>query len=412
MQSAVAAKPASVPDHVRADQIFEFDMYFDEGLLADIHQGYRNLQLRAPDIFYSPLNGGHWVVTRGDLVQHVLKDTDTFSSAELDIPRSNNPHRQIPINLDPPEHTPYRLMLMKYFTPKVVSGLEQTMRLWATTVIERAYPQGRCDFTEKMGAAFPVHVFMEMMGLPADRFADFRSIVTEFFSHIPPERRQDLSATILREIDAVVEQRIDQPRDDMISQLLADDIKGRKLTRDEVLSIGFLLFVAGLDTVANMMSFIFHFLAQRPDLQDLLQTDPAKIPAFVDEGLRRFPIVTLARLATKDVELAGAQIKAGDMMHAPLPLANFDDSKHEDPMRFDIERRRKDHLTFSVGPHLCMGHFLARSELRLFVAEFLKRIPRFRLPDGFVPRYRAGIIMAIENLELEWEVARDRAATR
>lgn len=393
-----------IPAHVRPEQVFEFDMYFDERLLKDLHLGYREIQQQAPEIFYTPKNGGHWVVARGDLVAHVLKDTDTFSSAELDIPKASNPHRQIPINLDPPQHTQYRVMMMKYFSPKVVAGLEETMQRWANTVIDRSVAQGHCEFTEQMGAAFPVHVFMEMMGLPIERFADFRSIVTEFFSHIPPERRAELSATIIREISAVVDARIAEPKDDMISQLLADDVKGRGLTRDEVLSIGFLLFVAGLDTVANMMSFIFHFLAQRPDLQDLLREDPTQVTGFVDEGLRRFPIVTLARLITKDTELAGAQLKAGEMMHAPLPLANFDEAKFEDPMTFDINRGRKDHLTFSVGPHLCMGHFLAKAELRLFVAEFVKRIPRFRLPAGYTPHYRAGIIMAIENLELEWDV--------
>jgi cytochrome P450 len=404
MQTTAPQSKAIIPGHVRPDQVFEFDMYFDEGLLADLHQGYYDLQHRAPEVFWSPLNGGHWVVARGALVQQVLKDTATFSSVELDIPASNNPHRQIPINLDPPEHGPYRAMLMKYFTPKVVKALEETMQRWATTVIDRAYAQGHCEFTEKMGAAFPVHVFMEMMGLPIERFADFRSIVTEFFSHIPAERRQELSAVILKELNLVVDARIAEPKDDMISKLLSDEIKGQKLTRDEILSIGFLLFVAGLDTVANMMSFIFHFLAQRPDLQDMLREEPDKVAPFIDESLRRFPIVTLARKVTQDTEIGGTSIKAGEMIHAPLPLFNLDDRIHDDPMTFDLDRKHKDHLTFSVGPHLCMGHFLARSELRMFVTEFIKRIPRFRLPEGFKPHYRAGIIMAIENLELEWDV--------
>lgn len=404
MQTTNPDNLAQLPDHVRPDQVFEFDMYFDEGLLADIHQGYRDLQLNAPEIFYSPLNGGHWAVTRGDLVQQVLKDTATFSSAELDVPKTGNPHRQIPINLDPPEHTPYRIMMMKYFTPRVVSALEESMQRWATTVIDRAYQDGRCEFTEKMGAAFPVYVFMEMMGLPLDRFAEFRSVVTEFFSHIPASRRQELSASIIAVIDEAVEARSTDPQDDLISKLMEDQVQGRKLSREELCSIGFLLFVAGLDTVANMMSFMFHFLAKRPDLQDLLREDASKIPPFVDEALRRFPIVTLARLVTTDTELAGAQLKAGDMIIAPLALSNLDDRKFDDPMTFDIDRPRKDHVTFSVGPHLCMGHSLARSELRMFVAEFLKRIPRFRLPEGYKPHYRAGIIMAIENLELEWDV--------
>ena len=205
------------------------------------------------------------------------------------------------------------------------------------------------------------------------------------------------------EIDKVVEERLKEPRDDLITKLIAEQVHGRALDREELRSIGFLLFVAGLDTVANMMSFMFHFLAKRPDLQDLLRSDSSKIVPFVDETLRRFPITNGVRLITTDVEVAGAQLKAGDSIVCPMSVANLDERHYENPTEFDMNRTRKDHVTFSVGPHLCLGHYLARAELRLFLTTFLKRIPRFTLPENFKPRYRAGIVMALENLELEWD---------
>ena len=189
MQSETQPGMVEVPANVRPDQVFEFDIYHDPGLLEDLHLGYRALQMRAPEIFFTPCNGGHWMVTRNELVQRVLKDPANFSNAEIEIPKTYSPHRAIPINLDPPEHTPYRVMLMRHFTPKVIAGIEESMQHWAEKVVDRAYDAGHCEFTEEMGAAFPVFVFMEMMGLPLDRFAEFRDIVTEFFDHTPKARR-------------------------------------------------------------------------------------------------------------------------------------------------------------------------------------------------------------------------------
>jgi cytochrome P450 len=313
-----------------------------------------------------------------------------------------SPHQAIPINLDPPEHTPYRVMLMRYFTPKVIAGIEESMQGWATEVVDRAYQSGHCEFTEDIGAAFPVFVFMQMMGLPLEKFATFRDIVTEFFNHTPKARRIELQLVIKNEFYTVLEERLKEPRDDLISKLANEQVNGRLLTREELGSIGFLLFVAGLDTVANMMSFMFHFLAKRPDLQDLLRIDPSKIVPFVDETLRRFPITNGVRLVTTNVEVAGAQLKAGESIVCPMSIVNLDEQHFDNPTEFDLTRTRRDHVTFSVGPHLCLGHYLARAELRMLLATFLGRIPRFTLPAGYKPRYRAGVVMALENLELEW----------
>ncbi|RZI57221.1 MAG: cytochrome P450 [Zymomonas sp.] len=409
MQPTPSPNVSNLPDNVDPSQVFDFDIYHDEGLLEDLHLGYRALQLKAPEIFWTPRNGGHWMVTRNELVQRILKDPANFSNAEIEIPKTQSPHKQIPINLDPPEHTPYRNMLMRHFMPRVVAGLDESMQRWSRTVIDRAYAAGHCEFTEDLGAAFPVFVFMEMVGLPFDRFAYFRDIVTEFFSHISKERRIELQETIYAEIDAIVTERRAEPRDDLFTKLLAEEVNGRKLTDAELRSIGFLLFAAGLDTVANMMSFMFHFLAKRPDLQTLLREDAGMIAPFVDETLRRFPITNGVRLIVNDIEFAGAQLKAGEMIVAPMSVANLDDRKYPNPETFDINRAKKDHITFSVGPHLCLGHYLARAEMRMFLAEFLGRIPRFSLPEGFKPQYRAGVVMALENLELEWEVEREPA---
>jgi cytochrome P450 len=203
---------------------------------------------------------------------------------------------------------------------------------------------------------------------------------------------------------------MEQPRDDLFSRLVAEEVDGRKLTMDELLSIAFLLFVAGLDTVANALTFSFHFLAQHPDIQDRLRVEPDVIPKYIDESMRRFPVTNGVRLIRRDMDFAGAQLKEGEMIVAPMTLAGLDDRRNPDPETFDIDRQRRQHVSFSTGPHLCLGHYLAKAEMRIFVTEFLRRIPRFQLADGFAPEWRAGVVMAMEKLPIVWNVEQQHVA--
>lgn len=408
MDSVIQAR--GIPAHVRPDQVYSFDIYQDARLLEDLHSGYHAMAQEAPEIFYTPLNGGHWLVTRFDLIEQVVKDHANFSNRELEIPKTESPFIAIPINMDPPEHTPYRKMLMRHFTPRMVSALQEKMEYWAERLIDKVYARGECDFAVELGAVFPVTVFMELAGLPLDRYVEFREMVTEFFDHSTVERRIELQRQIFHELETVFIARLAEPRDDLFSRLAVEEVDGRPLTKDELLSIGFLLFVAGLDTVANAMTFAYNYLARHPDVQDRLRSDPDSVPDFVDEAMRRFPVTNGVRQVRQDMELGGAQLRAGDMIVAPLTLAGMDASRNPDPEKFDIDRERRQHISFSTGPHLCLGHFLARAEMRIFTARFLARIPRFKLRDGFKPRFRAGIVMALENLPIEWEPEPRQAA--
>lgn len=410
MTGTAARQDVEVPPHVRPEQVYRFDIYQDERLLRDLHTGYREMQLEAPEIFYTPANGGHWLVTRYDLIERVIRDHANFSNQEIEIPKTESPFRALPINLDPPEHTPYRKMLMRHFTPKVVSALDGKMHYWAERLIGEVQADGHCDFAEKLGAIYPVTVFMEMAGLPLDRYVEFRQIVTEFFSHIPAERRIELQRKIFFELESVLKARMEEPKDDLFTRLVQDEIDGRKLSIDELLSIAFLLFVAGLDTVANALTFGFHFLAQRPDIQERLREDPDSIPNFIEEMMRRFPVTNGVRLIRNDIEFAGAQLKAGEMIVAPMTLAGLDDRRNPDPETFDIDREKRQHISFSTGPHLCLGHWLARTEMRIFISEFLRRIPHFSLAPNFKPKFRAGVVMALEELDIVWSVEGQKQA--
>ena len=398
-----------VPPHVDPSRVYVFDLFLDARLKDDVHEGLKRLHAEAPDIFYTPLNGGHWMVTRHQMVHDILKDFEHFSNEEMDIPRMGASYKMIPLNLDPPDHAPYRAILMRYFSPKIIQDMDGKLRSWARQHIDRVLAAGHCDIAAA-GTAFPVHVFMEMMGLPSERFEEFRSIVVEYFGLAPVARRNEIRGWIFATMKQYIKERRAASRDDLISKLTQEEINGRKLTLEELQSICFLLFVAGLDTVANAISFSMLHLAEKEDLQERLAADPSLIPNFVEESLRRYSIVNGSRTVKRDFEYGGVLFRAGDMVCLSNPCAGMDERVNPDPMRFDIDRVGRQHTAFSVGPHLCVGHYLARAEMRIFVDEWLKSVPRFRPVPNSKPHHRAGKVMSVKHVEVEWDQAADAMA--
>lgn len=396
------ASNSEIPPHIDPSRVFVFDLFMDERLKNDVHLGLKQLHRDAPDIFYTPLNGGHWMVTRHQMVSDILKDFEHFSNEEMDIPRMGNSYKMIPLNLDPPEHAPYRAILMRYFSPKVVKEMEGQLRAWAGEYIDEVLEDRSCDITT-IGTAFPVQVFMRMMGLPLERFEEFRSIVVEYFGLAPVARRNEMRGWISDLMRDYYEQRSTDPRDDLITKLTQEEINGGKLTMLELQSIGFFLFVAGLDTVANAIAFCMLHLAKDPELQAGLVADPGRIADFVEESLRRYSVVNGSRTVKQDFEYGGVLFRKGDMVCLSNPCAGMDERINPDPMKFDIDRTGRRHTAFSVGPHLCVGHYLARAEMRIFVDEWLKRVPSFRLVPGSAPVHRAGKVMSVKHVDVEWD---------
>ncbi|WP_157220697.1 cytochrome P450 [Flavisphingomonas formosensis] len=394
-----------VPDHVRDDQIVDYDYFADDRVTSDPQLELTQLHGEAPDIFYTPRQGGFWVVTRYELMSSILRDTKHFSNRELDIPKSGSTNVMIPLNLDPPEHLGYRMALMRHFDRKHVAALEPKLRAWANRLIDRVIDSGGCEFTEQVGAAFPVSVFMELMGLPLDRFEQFREIVHEYFGGTTVERRIELQNIIIETMRDYFTRRRAEPQDDLMSKLVNEQVKGRPLTDEELDSIGFLLFIAGLDTVANTLTFTWRYLAEHPELQDRLARDPESYTDFVEEALRRFSIVQQTRLVKKDYEFAGVQFREGDMIACPLTLGGMDGRRNPEPQKFDIDRQDRAHVAFSTGPHTCVGNFLARAEMRVLAEEWIRRIPRFRIKPGTEAKWRMGGVMALSDVFLEWPVA-------
>lgn len=395
---------ATKPDHVPDDLVIPFNLYNDERLKGDLHKQLKRLQQETPDIFWTPENGGHWVMTRYDLMDEICKDFEHFSARGNHVPYSPDSMPMIPLNYDPPEHTYYRTLLLKHFSPQAIKKLEPRVEYWARKLVDDVADKGHCDFMEEVASLFPVSIFMEMMGLPLERLREYRGIVVEYFGQCTPERWLELQREITRQMMEVVHARQQAPKDDMVSALLVDAIDGRKLTLDEIDAMTNLLFQAGMDTVANFAGFFFRYMGMNPDLQKRVREHPEEIPEIVEEGFRLLGVVNNGRMLREDRVVGGVDMRKGEIIICMLPLAGLDERKNADPESFKVDRLNREHMLFSKGAHLCIGHTLARAEMRYLLAEWFKRIPEFRISAGYVPQFRAGQVMGLANLPLEWDL--------
>ncbi|KQZ62316.1 hypothetical protein ASD67_12250 [Sphingopyxis sp. Root1497] len=388
--------PARSPVH-------EFDYIADPGVLADCHARYWDLKETAPPVFWTSAHGGHWVCNTGASVQHVVRHPEIFSSRYLSIPPNPNQPKMIPEMLDPPEHRPYRQMLRPFFESKAIEPLEPRVSAWTDQLLDEVVSKGECDFVEAIGSRLPVAVFMELFGFPMEKFEEFRGLVTGFFhSQASNEVRNNLAQAIVGHLAELIQQRMAEPRDDMISKIVASEVDGRKVNFEELMSIGFLMFLAGLDTVTNAMSFGMRHLAHDEKLRQRAIDDPAVIPDMVEELLRRYAFVATPRYIVEDTMLEGAQLRAGDCILAPLPLVGWDEGLTEDPKTVSVERQFYRHAAFGSGIHTCLGLHLARMELIVFYRAWFARVGHFRQVAKGDETCRGGSVMALEHLHLAW----------
>ena len=399
------AAAGTVPAHVPPELVYDFDIYADPRVTSDVQSSYAAAIEAAPDIFWSPANGGHWLVKTMDAISAVATDPEHFSVREMQIPRVPNPPFFIPLSLDPPDNLPYRRAMAPMFGPVAIKALEPRIRHWAMQTIEQVVDPGEADFMADVAKLFPVSVFMELMGMDLSRLREFRHLAERFFEvQNDAAEMADLSARILGTLKELVEEKRARPDDKLMSHFVHADIgDGRVMSDDEILAMSFVLFLGGMDTVTNVTGFAFQQLAQMPELQARLAADPAGLSTgFADEAVRAFGVVNSPRLVVKNNDLLGVPFRQGDMVLNLLPVGSRDPAKFDRPHLLDIDRRRATHVTFSTGPHLCVGHVLGRAEIKILTEEWFKRVSSFHIASDEPRVFRTGTVMALENLPLAW----------
>jgi cytochrome P450 len=400
----MSASAPVIPPHVPAHLVFEFDLYNPPGAEQDFQLALKRLHDQGcPDIFWTPRNGGHWVIARGEDIHKIFADHEHFSNYNLTVPRTTRPPIPLyPIFADPPEHTAYRGLINPSFSPRAVAALEARARETAIRLVEQLLPLGACDFVPAFAQHLPIEIFMSIVDVPA---ADREQLLAWSDGMVRPKQLEDVHHTIAEVFayaQAKITERRARPGPDLISKLTQSEVFGRKLTDDEITGMVSLILIGGMDTVVSAMAFAANFLAGSPAHRQQLVAQPELIPKAVDELLRRFPIVNQGRLVRDDYLYKAIQMKAGDMVVMPTTLHGLDERCFPDPLKVDFNRPTPMHSTFGNGPHRCPGSNLGRTEIKVFLQEWLKRIPDFHIAPGGKVGMRSGVNGTIYALPLEW----------
>jgi cytochrome P450 len=375
------------------DWATDFD-HTDPRWVNDPYPIWDELRQRCP-IAHTSRYRGVYFPSRADDVRAIAYDTEHFSSRRI-IVRENPPPPvpSPPITSDPPEHGPARRLLLPAFTPNAVHRLEERTREVCARLVEHVLARGQCDAAADYAQHIPVRVIALMLGLPeadGDRFRRWIHMVLEAGISDATQLMQALQEMTAYFQEQVARRRA-APGDDLISFLLDARVDGQPLSEPHLLGTLRLLLVAGIDTTWSAIGASLWHLAAHAEDRARLAAEPALIPTAVEEFLRAYAPVTMAREIIADVEIGGCPLSAGQMVLLPFPAANRDPAVFPDADRVIIDRAENRHVAFGLGIHRCLGSNLARMEMRVALEEWLRRIPDFRLADPAAVTWSQGTV--------------------
>jgi cytochrome P450 len=383
---------------------------YDPALHEDPYPVYRRLRDEAP-VYRNP-DLDFWALSRWDDVAAALQRPRLFCSSEgIAVGIRGVPRTPMLIMLDPPRHTRMRALVSRAFTPRRIAALEPRIRAIATALIDGFRARKEADLVADFAAPLPTIVIAELLGVPPEDQAMFKEKSNAMASFRPehllrPDGRLAMAPMVElgTYLARVYEERRREPRDDLMSALLAAELDGRFLTTEERVGFAILLLVAGNETTTNLISNAAVLLARHPEQRERLIEEPARIPAAVEEFLRfDSPVQGLARTLTDAVEIHGRRLAAGDQVLLLFASANRDPRRVRDPDRFDVTRDPNPHLAFGFGAHFCLGASLARLEARVAFETLLARIPGYRLAAPRVERLRSGPIRGVVRLPIAFD---------
>ncbi len=353
----------------------------------------------------SNVGEGYWVVNRQADVRRVGQDHRTFSSAKGYQPnRPEGLPYLYPEESDPPIHTAWRQALNPHLAPKAVNPYAEQIRADANTLIDRFIDRGECEFVSEFGAKLPGWAFFKnVLGVPIDDL-DMLVDAVERGTFSPPEERAGHFAKIFTYLDEYLAIRKEQPpRGDMVDTIAAGVTyeDGTPSAWSDQVSILVDLTFGGIATTTYVMAGAIHHLAINAAVRETLVDNPELMAGAVEEFVRVFPpVVALGRTCTRDVEVAGTQMKEGDFVMLNYGAASRDPRVVANATEIDISRQAVLHSAFGVGVHRCIGSNLARLELKATFEEWLKRIPDFALKPGTEPVTETGILRTMKDLHL------------
>ena len=379
----------------------DFD-HTDPAWVADPFPIWDELRQTCP-VAHSDRYGGTWLPTTHDAVAAVAYDTEHFTSrsvvvsevkpGEMDLPAPIGVAP--PITSDPPFHALARRLLLPAFGPKRIAALEPFTRELCRELLDATNPADTIDAAVQYAQDIPLRVIVGMLGFPqedADIFRHFIRMIIEDVD-MPAEEREALQqggSGLDQYISARMEEHLENPRDDLTTFLLEAELDGNKLEPQHVFGTMVLLMVAGIDTTWSAIGASLWHLATHPEDRKRLVEDPSLMPMAVEEFLRAYAPVTMARMVAEDFDFDGCPMKKGDWLLLPFPAANRDPAVFDRADEVIIDRAENRHAAFGLGIHRCIGSNLARMELTVAIEEWLGRYPDFELTDSSAVTWSAG----------------------
>jgi cytochrome P450 len=374
---------------------------------ADPYPIQDDLRQRCP-IAHTRRFGGGWLPTRYEDVAAIAYDTERFSSRAIIVSHFRPPRELAPvggsppISSDPPFHHEARKLLLPAFTRSAVARLEPATRAFCHSLIDALAGRDVVDAAQDYAQHIPMRVIADMLGFPPADGPQFREFVEDLMEgiNLPPEERITRVSRLFEYLLDQVDDHLDHPRDDLTSYLLNAELYGRKLDPDHVTGTMALLLIAGIDTSWSAIGASLWHLANTPADRERLVAEPGLLRVAIEEFLRAYAPVTMARLVRQDVHWRGADMKADDWILLSFPAANRDPAQFDRAGEVIIDREVNRHAAFGLGIHRCVGSHLARMELRVALETWLARIPSFTLADPAAVRWSAGQIRGPRALPL------------
>ncbi len=398
----------AAPVHVPEDLIRDFDFFDMPADVSDPVQIWHGLiQKGVPPIFYTPRNGGHWVFLRYADIAEAYRNHEIFSTTKAQVPPLEPFPVLQPNGVDPPQHDVFRKLLAPMFTPFAVRRMTDGLHSRAERLISGFAGNGGCDFVKDYAAKFPTGTFLELFGLPEERLPEFLRISDTFFRSTDPDIRAANLLEIYDVLEELFREKERNPGTDIASTVVQSrDADGNPFPWTDIINCGFLLFVAGLDTVTNTMTYVWRYLATSPDARQKFRDrldDPSAFLLAIEELMRINAVSNIYRRVTHDCEYKGVRFRRNDRVVLPNTVANRDPRMFNDPQTIDLDRKVNNHVTFGLGPHRCIGSHLAKREIMISLQEWLRQIPDFELdPDQDAKSVFGGPVMGFTSLKLRW----------
>ena len=374
------------------DPLHDYDM-FDPAFVLDPFSVLDTIRESECPVAHTERWGSSWMPTRYADVVAAAQEHDVFTSRQVlvtgppdgQVPEGPYPSVAAPpISSDPPDHHWHRRLILPFFSPHAVAKFEDGTRDLCNRLIDGFIDAGQADAAADYAQQIPVRVIASMLGVPTDLSDTFTGWVRGVLEAglVDQEVRLAARLNILDYFHSQIADRKTNPRqDDLITTLLHSEVDGERVPEDYVLGVCNLMLVAGVDTTWSSIGAALWHLAQHPEHRRQLREQSALWPSAIEELLRAYAPVTMARIVDRDTEFQGCPMKAGDRVIMSFPSANRDPRQFENPDEVIFDREHNRHVAFGAGIHRCAGSNLARLELRVALQTFLARIPEFALGD-------------------------------